>query len=75
MDTSITYLAVQERVNDLHREAQRSSQLRDAQHDEVLGRLQHNRARVKVRRVAVIRPAGSHFALMPARALLDPTGR
>jgi hypothetical protein len=66
MDTSITYLAAQERVNDMHREAQ---------HDEVLGRLQHNRARVKVRRVAVIRPAGSHFALMPARALLDPTGR
>jgi hypothetical protein len=75
MSTTITYLAAQEHVNDLHRDAQRRNQLREAQHHDPLRELQHNRDHVKVRRVAVIRPAGSHFTLMPTRALLDARGR
>jgi hypothetical protein len=56
MTTSITYLAAEEHVNDLRREARRRNQLREPQ---------HHRDHVKIRRLAVIRPAGSHFALMP----------
>jgi hypothetical protein len=33
---------------------------------------QRHRQRREVRRMAVIRPAGSHFKLLPARATLDP---
>jgi hypothetical protein len=67
MSTTITYLAAQEQVNDLRREAQRPNQLREAQHHDLLREVQKNRDHVKVRRVAVIRPAGAHFALMPTR--------
>jgi hypothetical protein len=55
MNTTTPYLAAQEHVNDLRREAERSNQLREVQ--------QNSRDLVKVRRVAVIRPSGSHFAL------------
>jgi hypothetical protein len=65
MTTTITHLAAQEHVNDLRRTAQRPNQRREVQND---------RDHVKVRRVAVISPAGSHFALMPTRGLLDGTG-
>jgi hypothetical protein len=75
MSTSITHLAAQEHVNDLRRQAQRPNQLREAQHQDPLQEAQDNRDHNKVRRVAVIRSAGSHFALMPTRGLLDARGR
>jgi hypothetical protein len=75
MSTTITYLAAQEHVNDLRREAQRPNQLGEARHHDLLHEVQNNLDHVKVRRVAVIRPAGSHFALMPTRGLLDARGR
>jgi hypothetical protein len=57
MSTTITHLAVQEHVNELLREARRHSAPRERQ--------QHRR-HVKVRRVAVIRPEGSHFRVLTA---------
>jgi hypothetical protein len=75
MSITITYLAAQEHVNNVRREAQRPSQLRKAQHDDLLLEVQNNRDHVKVRRVAVIQPAGSHFALMPTLGSLDARRR
>jgi hypothetical protein len=66
MSTPITYLAAQEHARDLRREAQSANQLSE---------VQNNPDQVKVRRVAVIRPAGSHFALVPTRRLVDARGR
>jgi hypothetical protein len=55
MRTNITYLAAQEHVNDLRREAEHRDPLREVHRD---------RDHVKIRRLAVIRPSGSHFTLM-----------
>jgi hypothetical protein len=66
MDPNITHLAAQEHINDLRREAHQHDQLREAQ--------QH-RHHGAVRRVAVIRPAGSHFKLMPIQPALDARRR
>jgi len=51
-------------LNYLKDEQQASDRVREAQ---------RRRRRRKVRRVAVIRPAGSHFKLLPARGKLDGT--
>jgi hypothetical protein len=75
MSTSITFLAAQEHVNHLRRKAQRPNQLREAQHHDLIREVRHNHDHVMVRRVAVIRPAGSHFAVMPTWASLDARGR
>jgi len=66
MSTAITHLAAEEHVEDLQREPQRPNQLREARHRDLLRETQLKRDRVKVRRVAVIRLAGSHFVLQPA---------
>jgi hypothetical protein len=71
MSTSLSQLAAQQHVDDLRREAQRSGRLREARQDDPL----RDQNAVRIRRVAVIRSAGSHFALTPPRALLDARGR
>jgi hypothetical protein len=75
MSTTITYLAGQEHVNDLRREAQRPNRLGEARRHDLLREVHNERDPGKVRRVAVLRSAGSHFALMPTRGLLDARGR
>jgi hypothetical protein len=49
-------------LTDLKAEEHTNDRLREAQ---------HRRRHVEVRRVAVIRPAGTHFKLRPIRASLD----
>jgi hypothetical protein len=44
------------------------------QTNDLLREAQRDRRHVEVRRVAVIRPAGSHFKLLPIRASLEATG-
>lgn len=64
MSTAITHLAAQERVNDLNRDAHRPGRL---QARDLRREAESRRDDVKLRRVAVIRPAGAHFALVPSR--------
>jgi hypothetical protein len=42
--------------------------------NELLREAQHRRRHVEVRRVAVIRPEGTHFKLQPLRASLEAAG-
>jgi hypothetical protein len=60
MRTTITHLTAQEHINDL---------VREARHHDLRREPQQRRQHVGVRRVAVIVPAGSHFKLLPIRAL------
>jgi hypothetical protein len=60
MTTALTYPPAQDLVDDLFGDGPRHDDARAAK---------HNRNDARVRRVAVIRPSGSHFELVPARAL------
>jgi hypothetical protein len=57
MTTTLAHLAAAEHVNDL---------LRQAQHHTSPPNIQQHPRHVKVRRVAVILPEGSHFRLLTA---------
>ncbi|HWF72411.1 MAG TPA: hypothetical protein VG186_03650 [Solirubrobacteraceae bacterium] len=57
MNSTITYLTAREHISDLAEEARISRQARPT------------RDRAEVRRVAVVWSAGSHFRVLPVRAL------
>jgi hypothetical protein len=66
MTTALTYPAAQALINDLFGDGPR--------HDDARG-AKHSRNDARVRRVAVIRPSGSHFELVPAGAFLQERGQ
>jgi hypothetical protein len=67
MTTALTYPAAQELSNDLLSDRPR--------HDHLARGAKHSHNDTRVRRVAIIRPSGSHFHLMPAGAFLEESGQ
>jgi hypothetical protein len=63
MNTTVTYLAAQEHIKELRREARQHDLARDAQQHDLVRETEQRPSPVKFRRVAIIRPHGSHFRL------------
>jgi len=66
MTTALTHPAAQKLINDLLVDGPRHNLARGGT---------HSRKDARVRRVAIIRPSGSHFHLMPAGAILEERGQ